>query len=387
MSTEVEYVVVGLGAFGSAAAYHLAKCGCSVLGLEQFELGHERGASHDTSRILRHSYHTPGYVRLTFEAYDAWTTLEADSEQRLVTQVGGLDLFPPGGATPIGDYAESMAAWDVDFEILDSHELRGRWPQFVVPQGTTGLFQERGSIVPAARGTAAMQQQARRFGAELRDRSPVLSVRDLGAGGIEVSMAGDTVFCRRLIVCADAWTNHVLAGLGWTVPLTTTLEQVTYFDPPHPERLEPGRMPLWIWMDDPCYYGFPCYGEATVKAAQDCGGAVVTGDDRPFEPDAGRLAQLAAFMAATIPDSGPSARSKTCLYTLTPDRDFLLGPLPDHEAVLVGLGAGHGFKFSPAIGRILAELAVAGETTADIVPFRLDRAALLDPDAHLQWRM
>jgi sarcosine oxidase len=382
---QVEYVVIGLGALGSGAAYHLAKGGHAVLGLEQFELGHERGASHDTSRILRHSYHTPAYVRLTMEAYNDWATLEDDHGQQLVTRVGGLDLFPPDAAIPLLDYSSSLTAWDIDYELLDAKAIHTRWPMFVVPEGTAGLYQRRGSIVPAARGTAAMQSQARRFGAELHDSSPVTSVRDLGAEGVEVVTGDEVIRCRRLVVCADAWTNQVLEGLGWSAPLTTTLEQVTYFKPEHPERLAPGLMPLWIWMDDPSYYGFPTYGEATVKAAQDCGGAVVTGDSRPFDPNPERLARLTEFMAATIPGSGPPVRSKTCLYTLTPDRDFMLGPVPGHEAVLVAAGAGHGFKFSPTIGRILSELATSGTTASDIEAFRLDRAALVDPDAPVNW--
>ena len=140
-SSDYDYVVVGLGALGSATAYHLAKGGHTVLGLEQFELGHARGASHDTSRILRHSYHTPGYVALTFAAYDDWASLEADSGERLVTQVGGLDLFPPGAATAVDDYAKSMSAlassiganqpWSYAREVMprctDSHTTQSCW--------------------------------------------------------------------------------------------------------------------------------------------------------------------------------------------------------------------------------------------------------------------
>jgi sarcosine oxidase len=385
VSTPVEYVVVGLGALGSATAYHLARSGHRVIGLERFELGHRRGASHDTSRILRHSYHTPQYVRLTFDAYDDWAQLEADSGERLVTTVGGLDLFPPGAAIPAADYTESMTAVGVDYEVVDSAEIAARWPQFAVADGTSGIYQRRGSIVPAGRGTATMQQLARRHGAMLYDQTPVTSVRDLGSAGVEVC-AGDTTYrCRRLIVCADAWTNDVLAGLDWSVALTVTLEQVTYFSLEDPKPFMPGRLPLWIWMDDPSYYGFPCYGEPTVKAAEDCGGAVVTGDDRPFEPDPGRVTELARFMARTLPGSGRPVRSLTCLYTLTPDRDFVLGPVPGHEAVLVGLGAAHGFKFAPTLGRMLSELASAGETSSDIAPFRADRPALHDADAPVNW--
>ena len=148
MSEErVGYVVVGLGALGSATAWHLAAAGHDVVGLEQFELGHSRGASHDTSRILRHSYHTPQYVALTRDAYDDWARLEAASGAPLVTVVGGLDLFPAGGAIPMGDYTSSLAAEGIAFELLESDEVTRRWPQFSLPSDTVGLFQERGRAV------------------------------------------------------------------------------------------------------------------------------------------------------------------------------------------------------------------------------------------------
>jgi sarcosine oxidase len=380
----VEYVVVGLGALGSATAYQLAKRGHRVLGLEQFELGHLRGASHDTSRILRHSYHTPDYVALTFEAYDDWAALEADTRRSLVTQVGGLDLFPPDAAIPIDDYATSMAACGVTFETLDRAALAARWPQFALPDGTVGLYQHRASIVPAAIGTAAFHAQAARFGATLRGSSPVLALEPV-QDGVKVITAEATCRARRVIVCADAWTNQVLSGVGVRLPLTVTLEQVTYFRPPDPTTYQPGFLPLWIWMDDPSYYGFPCYGEPTLKAARDCSGVEVDADDRPFEPDPERLAELRAFMGRLLPGSGPAERSKTCLYTLTPDRDFVVGALPGHEAILVGLGAAHAFKFAPTLGRLLAELATTGECRTDLSAFAPDRAALTQPDSPVHW--
>jgi sarcosine oxidase len=387
MSERFEYAVAGLGALGSATAWQLARRGASVVGLERFALGHERGASHDSSRILRHSYHTPDYVRLTFEAYGDWATLEADTGEAFVTVTGGLDLFPPGCAIPPDDYVSSMDACSVPYSVLDSDTVRQRWPQISLPEGTLALHQERTGIVPAARGTGAMQREAAARGAVLRDESPVTAVRDLGSAGLEIDAGGQTYRVRRLVVTADAWSNDVLRHVGAEIPLTVTQEQVTYFSPQRPAEFAPDLFPVWIWMDDPSFYGFPTYGEATVKAAQDCGGPRVTGDHRSFEPDPERSKLLADFMAQTFPASGPASRSKTCLYTLTPDRDFVLGPVPGHESVVVGLGAAHGFKFAPTFGRLLADLATTGSvrTQADIAKFRLDRPALTDPDYAVSW--
>jgi sarcosine oxidase len=144
-------------------------------------------------------------------------------------------------------------------------------------------------------------------------------------------------------------------------------------------------MPLWIWMDEPSYYGFPCYGEPTVKAAQDCGGPVVDPDRRTSDPDAEMRARLASFMGSLLPGSGEVVRSLRCQYTLTPDRDFVMSPLPGHPAVVVGLGSAHGFKFAPTFGRILADLVTTGRTTSDVSAFGFDRPGLTDPSYEANW--
>ncbi len=387
--TDVDYVVVGLGALGSAAAWQLASRGHSVVGLEQFELGHSRGASHDTSRILRHSYHTPQYVGLTFEAYDDWTRLEKESGESLVTVVGGIDLFPPGCAIAADDYVDSMIEHGVEFQSLSAPEIMARFPMFTVPLDTVGLYQERAAIVPAARGTAAMQRLAAEAGATLLGSTPVDRVTDHGTH-LTVHAGGTSYTCGGVVVCADAWTNHVLAGLGPEVPeipLTVTLEQVTYFSPPDPASYD--EMPLWIWMDEPSYYGFPCYGEPTLKAAQDCGGPVidpaVDPDARTTDPDPEMLGRLVGFVGDLLPGSGEAVRSLRCQYTLTPDRDFVLAPVPGHPSVVVGLGAAHAFKFAPTFGRVLADLVTTGATTSDITDFGFDRPGLTDPAFEASW--
>jgi sarcosine oxidase len=383
MTERVDYVVAGLGALGSAAAMELASRGHSVVGLERFELGHSRGASHGTSRILRHSYHTPSYVRLTQEAYADWARLERASGQSLVTKVGGLDLFPPQAAIAPIDYTTSLDEVGIAYELLDPAAVAKRWPQFRLPDETLALYQADAAIVPAGRGTRVMQEQARRHCADLREHAAVLGLSDLGVEGLEVETAHGTIRCRGLVVCTDAWVNDVLTHLDVDVPIEVTLEQVTYFEPESPAEFE--GIPLWIWMDDPSYYGFPTYGEPTVKAAQDCGGPVVYPESRTTQPDRDMERRLDEHLQRMLPGAGRPVRSLRCQYTLTPDRDFVLSSVPGHETVVVGLGAAHGFKFAPTFGRLLADLVVDGATAPDISAFRLDRPALTDPNYEAHW--
>lgn len=384
MTERFDYVVAGLGALGSATAWELARRGHRVLGLERFELGHRRGASHDTSRILRHSYHTPAYVRLTQEAYADWAALERAAGEQLVTVVGGLDLFPPDPAIPSADYVDSLAAVGIAHDVLGVDDVRERWPQLHLPEGTLVLHQRDAAIVPAGRGTRILQDLARQQGADLRDASPVRAVRAT-TSGVELETPDGAVSAGGLVVCADAWTNDVIGPLGRTLPLDVTLEQVTYFAPPDPEPFRPGRLPLWIWMDDPCFYGFPTFGEDTVKAAHDCGGPPADPEDRTDEEDPAMRDQLAAHLATMLPGSGRPVRSVRCQYTLTPDRDFVMAALPEHPQVVVGLGAAHGFKFTPTFGRVLADLVTEGRTTSDVSAFGLDRPGLTDPAYRPHW--
>jgi sarcosine oxidase len=378
-------IVVGLGGIGSAAAYWLSRrLGDRVLGLERFELGHGNGASQDHSRIIRLSYHRPEYVRLARRAYATWAELEAEAGVRVVIRTGGLDLGPRRSAIPLDDYAASMSAEDVPFERLDAAEIVRRWPQWRLGDEHHGLFQADGGLADASRANAAHQRLARAHGATVLDRTPVVGLRDAGGGEIEVSTAdGSTHRGGRVVLAADAWTNELLASFGRRLPLTVTREQVSYYACPRPEDFAPDRFPVWIWMDEPSFYGFPTYGEAGPKAAQDVGGRVTTPAERTFEVDPVAHARVLDFVRRHLPDAaGPDIVTKTCLYTLTPDRDFVIDRLPEAPSVLVVLGAAHGFKYASLLGRILAELAVDGDTpsAADIAGFRIDRPILLEAD-------
>ncbi len=377
MNLEFDYIVLGLGGIGAGAAYWLARrAGRRVLGLEQFEIGHVRGESQDHSRIIRLSYHTPAYVALARQAYRAWAELEAEAGERLIIQTGGLDLSPPGAGIPLDTYTNSMRANHVPFEELDAREIMRRWPPFRLAEAARGVFHPDGGIAPAARCNAAHLRLARAHGAMLRDRAPATAIRDLG-DVIEVTAGGEIYRGRRLVVAAGPWTNQALAHFGLRLPLTITQEQATYYAAPNAAAFQPERFPVWIWLDVPCFYGFPAYGEPGPKVAQDVGGDEVTPETRTFEPNPATLARTEAFLQQVLPGMlGPVLYTKTCLYTLTPDRDFVLDALPGHPNVFIAVGAAHAFKFASLLGKTLAELAIDGVTAADTAPFRFTRPVL-----------
>ncbi len=377
MKLDYEYIVLGLGGFGSAVAYWLARrAGTEVLGLEQFEIGHVRGESQDHSRIIRLSYHTPGYVELAKHAYRAWAEVERDSGEQLVLRTGGLDLGPRESAIPLHTYTDSMDAAGVGYERLDAGEIMRRWPQWRLNDDIHGVFQEESGIAMAARGNAAHLRMAKEHGATLLDRTPVEAIRPLD-GEVEVRTADATYRCRRLVITAGAWSNRALASVGIELPLRVTKEQVSYFASPRADEFAPDRFPIWIWMDDPCFYGFPVFGEAGPKVGQDAGGRETTGDSRTFDPDPEAFDRVLRFMEQHLPGAvGPLIYTKTCLYTLTPDRDFVLDVLPHQPEISVAIGGGHGFKFASLIGQILSDLSIDGHSPRDLGPFRIDRAIL-----------
>lgn len=363
-----EVAVVGMGAIGSATAYHLARRGAKVVALEQFELGHVRGASHDTSRIVRTSYGAASYVRLAQSAYRDWADLESESGERLLTITGGVILIPTDGPYSASDFSRALTECDVDHEMLSPAEVRTRWPQFQVPEGVETVYTPDTGIAHASRTVATLQMRARMHGADIRDRTAVLRLTPDGDGVIVHTEHGD-IRAGKVVLAADAWTNELLEPLGAAIPLDVMQEQVTYFAPAAPDDFDRARFPVWIWEDDECYYGFPTFGEPTVKAARDVSENRMTPRQRSFVPSPELTAQLTDFVHGLIPDAGAALRTVTCQYALTKDRRFVLGALPQHPGIIVGLAAGHGFKFTPTLGRVLAELALDGESADDLSEF------------------
>ena len=386
MRNSYEAIVVGCGGLGSAALYWLSRgLGFSVLGIEQFRLGHQRGASQDHSRIIRLAQHQPEYAALAPDAYGAFHHIEDESGVKVVHKTGGLVIEATGerdpekvGSRNVDGYVAALERFGFDYEILEPGELMGRWPQFHFRGDERAVYQEDTGIVDARRTNAVHIALARARGAEVLEETPVRAVRPSG-DGVEVVTDGEIYYADRVVVASDAWTNQVLAQTGTQVPLTVTQEQVTYYATPNLREFAPENFPVFMWHGAYNFYGFPIYGEVATKLGQHMGGHEVTADTRTFEPDPIRKARYHDFLSRRLPGFlGPELYTKTCLYTIPPDQNFVIDTLGEHPQISVAIGAGHAYKFAGLIGRILSELALDGKSTYPIEPFSIERPAITD---------
>ena len=304
-------------------------------------------------------------MRLARRAYATWAEVEAEAGDQVVTVTGGLDLWPPGAAYPIDDYTGSLTAEGVPFERLDAAEVHRRWPQWRLDEATTGLFQADGGIADPNRGNAAHRASRRGAGATLLERTPVTGIRDAGGGRTRSPRpTAPPTATPRVVIAADAWTNDLLARFDRPPAADRhqgagdVLRQPGSRPPSRPTASRSGSG----WTSRASTASRP-----TARPARRSPRTSAASRRRPrtrtFDRDEAAFARVEAFMARHLPGAlGPPIRTKTCLYTLTPDRDFVVDRLPDAPGVAVVLGAAHGYKFASVLGRIVAELLVDGGT-------------------------
>jgi sarcosine oxidase len=374
---DFDVVVCGLGAMGSAALYQLARRRVRVLGLERFAPGHDRGSSHGATRIFRLGYFEhPSYVPLLRRAQALWRELEAASGRPLLHVTGIAEIGAPDGVLVPGTLA-STRQHGLRHEVLTAPELARRFPAFRVPPDYVAVVQPDGGFVEVEPSLAAQIALATAAGAELRAGERVTAIEP-GAGGVRIVTERGTVAAKAAIVAAGPWTGSLLPGLS--APLRVTREVTAWFEPADATPFAPGRFPVFIIENrHGMHYGVPPHGGAGVKAAKHHHRDQAVdpdGYDRTVSADDERL--IRAALADHIPAAnGRLLAAKTCLYTMTPDGDFLIDRLPGHPNVIVASPcSGHGFKFAPVIGEILADLATGGTTRHDIARFAL--AASID---------
>ncbi len=375
MSERFDAIVIGLGGMGSASAYHLARRGAHVLGLEQFEPLHQQGSSHGLTRIIRLAYHEhPSYVPLLHRSYELWRELEADAGRELLITTGSLEGGPEDGPMFRGAL-EAALLHDLPHEVLDADELVRRYPVYAnLDPSTRVVYQPDGGFLLTDETMQAHRDGARTAGADLRFGEPVRAWEPVGES-VRVTTDSASYEADRLVICAGAWARRLVPSLErLAVPERQVLAWLT---PKRPEMFGVDRFPVFILdVASGSYYGFPAHDGHGLKIGwyHHFREPIDPDDpDRSTRPD--DEAALRSFVERYLPDAaGPTEMLKACIFTNSPDEHFIADRLPGSPQVSVFSGeSGHGYKFCSVIGEIMADLALDGATRHDIGLFRLDR--------------
>jgi sarcosine oxidase len=366
VTEEYDVVVIGGGAMGTAAARMLAERGRATLLLERFRVGHARGSSGGPTRIFRLAHEDPQDVRMARLALDAWRELEDRAAEPLLRSTGGVDVGPA-----VGRIAEAMEVASVPFARTTTEAVTERWPALRLPPGEA-LVQEDAGVIMAARTVRAQARLATQAGASVVTDARVLRLSATGFG-VDLETELTSYHATIAVLTAGAWTEGLLAQAGQGLSLVSTLEQVTYFEleepTPMPAVLDRSAAPA------PSTYVVPNPERpGAFKIGLHHAGPPVDPDQRPEDPDAERERAAIAYAAERVAPHRAVGPSETCLYTNTPDGVFVLdrrGPL-----VIGSACNGHGFKFAPLVGRILADLATAQPAPMPIERFLATRPAL-----------
>jgi sarcosine oxidase len=378
-TTGYDVIVIGLGGMGSAATYHLATRGRRVLGLERYEAAHDKGSSHGGSRIIRQSYfEDPGYVPLLLRAYELWEKLAVNAQREVYRLTGGLFVGPPDCLTVSGSLRASRQ-WDLPHEVLDAAEITARFPNFTPHSEDIAVYEAKAGFARPELTVRAHLELARKAGATLQFSEPVLEWSQTAAGVQAVTGRG-TYTAEQLVICPGAWAPQVLGEFG--VPITVERHVTYWLDPlggatgfeDHPIFINENASGMQI-------YGFPAIDgpRGGMKVAFFRKGTPCTPDTIDRAVHAHEIGEMTARVTELLPAlTGNCLHAVTCMYANTPDQHFAIARHPQCSNVTVACGfSGHGFKFVPVVGEILADLCLEGRTAHPISLFDPQRLVTL----------
>ncbi len=381
----VDVIVVGLGGMGSAAAHHLAARGQRVLGLERFGPAHDRGSSHGGSRIVRQSYfEDPAYVPLLLRAYELWDALGAETGEPVLHRTGGVYVGREDSHTFSGSLL-AATQWSLPHEVLTADDLRRRFPTFSPRADEVALYEAAAGYARPEATVAAQLDRAAALGADLRFHEPVTGWSSTPGGGVTVTTGTERHTAGHLVVCPGAWAPDLLADLGLELEVRRMV--MHWFAPSGGvEAYLPDRHPIYVHGDgDEQVYGFPAVDgpDGGAKVAFFRRGSECTPSDIDRTVAPAEVTAMAEQVSQILPGlPGRHLRAATCMYTNTVDQHFVVAPHPAHEHVTVACGfSGHGFKFVPVIGEVLADLATTGTTAHPVSLFDPARFAGAGPVA------
>jgi sarcosine oxidase len=390
-----DVIVVGLGAVGSAAVHHLARCGASVLGIDRFSPPHRRGSSHGETRITRVAVGEGDvYSPLALRSHALWRAMERETGRQLMVRCGCLTISGPGSTAThgVGDFLANIrraaTAHHIPHEAFaDGAAIRRRFPQFHAGDTEEGFLDHEGGYLFPERCVAAQLELAKRYGATLVTNRRVVAWKRSVRGVIVRTAAGGVFHADHVLITAGAWLPR-LVGSRVAGALTVTRQVLHWFEiRTNAERFAPDACPVFIW-ELPCssgartdVYGFPLTGprEAGIKIAHEESGGIADPDRVSRSVTADEIAHMyRVYVEPFFPDLGPrSIRTEVCLYTRAPEARFVIDAHPHCERVLFASAcSGHGFKHSAALGEALAEILTQGRSAhVDLAPFRLRQGA------------
>lgn len=372
-------IVIGLGAMGGAAAQHLAQRGEHVIGFDRFTPPHHFGSSHGRSRIIRQAYfEDPRYIPLLLRSYALWRQLEAASGDSLFQSIGGLAVGRAGGKLVDGAAASSKM-FGLPHEVLSAIELRRRHPAFLVSDDMLALWEPNAGYLRAEACVEQQLKQAAQAGAELHTDEEALEWRAHPSGGVSVRTSRNTYHADRLVITAGPWAPQLLSSLQ--LPMRVTRQVIFWFEPRgRADLFRSALLPVYLLESEaqqPVLYGFPFTGHEDdgVKVALHGSDEVCTADNVVREIRDTDESTIRGRLAAALPLlAGRLLKAETCLYTMTPDENFIIDRHPEFRQITLAAGfSGHGFKFATVVGEILADLTMDRTPAYDLHFLSLQR--------------
>jgi len=367
-------IVIGIGGMGSATAHHLARRGQKVLGLEQFDIPHDRGSSHGITRIIRLAYYEhPSYVPLLRRAYELWRELQENAGEQLLHITAAIDAGPEGAGLFEGSLL-SCQEHNLPHEVMTGPELSRRYPGYRLPPEIRVLLQPDGGFLLSERCIVAGVVAAQQMGADIRAREPVVEWRSTG-DRVRVKTTRGSYEAGSLVISAGAWASKLVPQLRASA--RPERQVLAWFQPRKLERYLPGSFPVFnLLVEEGRYYGFPVYGVPGFKVGKYHHlEEQVDPDSLDRECTERDEEVLRSFTRRYMPDAaGPTMSMKACMFTNTPDEHFVIDLHPEHRNVSIAAGfSGHGFKFCSVVGEIMADLATNRQTHHDIRMFKVGR--------------
>lgn len=363
-----DVIVLGIGSMGSSALYQLAKRGVKVLGIEQFGIGHSFGSHSGKTRIIRKAYFEhPDYVPLLENAYEGWRLIEKETNKKLFHTVG-LTYFGEPDHPVMRGIKDSAELYDIE---LERREADKEHDPFIIPNAFENILEQDAGFVIADEAIRTFTNQAQLSGAEIRIGEEVLDWR-LVDGLVEVRTKQALYRAKKLILTAGAYTNQLIPEFSGH--LTITRQLLAWVKPKNPKLFTYGRLPCWVIADKEypgIIYGFPSLsvdefeGSGLVKIGHHAPGEKISPENlHDYDPEIEKQ-KLAKMMTKYFGDNlGEIVSLSECMYTNTPDEHFVIDYLPGSgKRIVFASGfSGHGFKFTPVIGDVLANLSLKGET-------------------------